>query len=222
MRSQRRRGPNPAEAAEPAAPAWTSTFGNLFMVLLAFFIMLYASPAPAGTGGPDPRSAGEASAQGSGRAQLKEASLSTIRRRVESSLNGAGATGLVRIEESGQALILHLDASAAYESGRAEIRKEAIPALDAIGSVLATVGNAVRVEGHTDSTPMIPSPQFPDNWALSAARAGGVLRYLREWHQIGSDRLSMAGYADTRPVADNATPEGRARNRRVDIVVFGR
>jgi chemotaxis protein MotB len=218
MRSGRLTSRSGTETAE--APAPNNTMAALFMVLLAFFIMLYA--APAGSGGADPRSGGEAAVQGGQAKPLREASLATIRRRIEAQLADAGAAKLIRIEESGQALILHLDASAAFDSGRAELRQQAIPALDAIGGVLATVSNAVRVEGHSDSVPMIPSPQFPDNWALSAARAAGALRYLREWHQISSDRLSMAGYADTRPVAENATPEGRARNRRVDIVVFGR
>ncbi|MDK2959817.1 MAG: chemotaxis protein MotB, partial [Bacillota bacterium] len=75
------------------------------------------------------------------------------------------------------------------------------------------------VEGHTDNLP-INTYRFPSNWELSTARATTVVRYLAEKHGIPPDRLSAAGYGEWRPVAPNDTPEHRAQNRRVDIVVL--
>lgn len=221
MAALRRRSRLQVEEPPAGAPLWAMTFGNLALVLLAFFVLLYATGYGAGAEPPPAAAQGGGEAPG-GAKQLPQASLSSVKRRITARLEEQKATALVRFEDGPGALIIHLDASALYDSGRAEIKAQAIPALDAVGGVLSTVGNLVKVEGHSDSDPMIPSQQFPDNWALSSARAAGVLRYLREYHQIASDRLSVAGYADTRPVASNATPEGKAKNRRVDIVVYGR
>jgi len=75
------------------------------------------------------------------------------------------------------------------------------------------------VEGHTDSLP-ISNARFSSNWELSTARATSVLSLLLERHGVLPERLSAAGYAEFRPIASNATPEGRARNRRVDVVLL--
>jgi chemotaxis protein MotB len=217
MRSHKTAAPA-EEAAPQGAPAWVFTWGNLATVMLAFFIVLYAlggggiaaPAAPGAEGGEEPA------------ATAAPASLSSIKNRIAAKLEAQGASSLVRFESVSGTLVIHLDASALYDSGRAEIKPQATGALDAVGSVLAAVGNQVRVEGHSDNVPVIPTPQFPDNWTLSSARATGVLRYLREFHQIPAQRLSVAAYAHTRPVADNDTEAGRAKNRRVDIVVLGR
>ncbi|HWI62406.1 MAG TPA: flagellar motor protein MotB [Symbiobacteriaceae bacterium] len=204
-----------AESEAPAgAPAWSLTYGNLMVALVAFFVLLLgagdlgaATPAaPAEKGQP-----------------VKVASLSSIKRRIEGDLERKGATGLVQFETSTDGgLVIRLDAGATFGSGSAEIMQGAVAALDAVGGVLAQVGNSVRVEGHTDDIPMTPSPQYPDNWALSSARANVVLRYLHDYYGLASGRLAVAGYADSHPVAPNTTPQGRAKNRRVDIVVLPR
>jgi len=77
----------------------------------------------------------------------------------------------------------------------------------------------VRIEGHTDSIP-IHTARFRSNWDLSAARSIAIMETLSNRFEIPYQRLSIAGYADTVPVADNDTPEGRARNRRVDLVIL--
>jgi chemotaxis protein MotB len=81
------------------------------------------------------------------------------------------------------------------------------------------VPNDVAIEGHTDNQP-ISSARYPSNWELSNARATSVLRYMLDHDGLPASRLSSTGYADTKPVADNATPEGKAKNRRVEIVVL--
>ncbi|MEP0815294.1 MAG: flagellar motor protein MotB [bacterium] len=106
-----------------------------------------------------------------------------------------------------------------FDSGKASLRPEFVKILDTIGPKLKDLPNQIQVEGHTDSVP-INTAQFPSNWELSAARASSVIRYFERAGWIKSDRLAASGYADSRPVDTNATPEGRARNRRVEIVIL--
>lgn len=200
-------------------PAWMTSWANVATVLMAFFVMLYAL---SGVGGAAPRHSAGVTAPAAAAKPVRQATLSSLKSQISAELAARHAESLVRLDEGAGALIIHLNASALFDSGQAEIKPQAVLALDAVGAVLAGVSNQILIEGHTDSDRMIPKPEIPDNWALSGARAAGVLRYLHEFHRIAYDRMSFAGYADTRPVAGNDTPEGKARNRRVDIVVLGR
>jgi chemotaxis protein MotB len=108
-----------------------------------------------------------------------------------------------------------------FQSGEATIRPQGIEFLKSLADVLMEMGRQVRVLGHTDNVP-IRTAQFPSNWELSAARAVMVVRILSELHGVPAEHLSATGFGDSRPVADNLTPEGRAKNRRVEIVVLER
>lgn len=241
MRRRRsRRGTG--DVAPAGAPAWMVTYGDLVTQILAFFVLLYSFSslnetkfreildslqnsfglAPASGSNVSGVTAAPSSGSTGTVKPLTDASLRGIKERIASELEDRGVSKLVTFEGGNKELILHFDAAALFNSGQAEVKQSAVPALEAIGQVLNQVPNQVRIEGHTDSDPMIPNPQYPDNWMLSGARAAGVLRFLYEFHQIPYGRMSFAGYADTRPVASNDTPEGKARNRRVDIVVLGR
>jgi chemotaxis protein MotB len=106
-----------------------------------------------------------------------------------------------------------------FEPGSADLRTDGLPALDAVAVGLARLPNTISIEGHTDSRP-ISTGRFPSNWELSTARAAAVLRYLATVHGLDTSRMVAGGYADQRPQGDNATADGRARNRRVDIAVL--
>jgi chemotaxis protein MotB len=95
----------------------------------------------------------------------------------------------------------------------------ALAVVQRIAETLRPVGYGIRVEGHTDNTP-IRTAQFPSNWELSTARATFLLQYLIT-AGIPAPRLSAVGYGEYRPLASNDTPQGRASNRRVDLVVIG-
>ena len=92
--------------------------------------------------------------------------------------------------------------------------------VDTVGNVLVNDGNAVVVNGYTDSTPVTGGP-FYSNFMLSAARAVEVVERLVRFDAIAEDRLYATGFGSTHPATSNSTPQGRARNRRVDIVIFG-
>ena len=104
-----------------------------------------------------------------------------------------------------------------FPSGQSDLNLGGLAVLHKLIAVLDSVPHKLIVAGHTD-TQDIRSARFPSNWELSSARAGSVVRYLQA-NGIQPARLAAIGYADTRPLADNATADGRARNRRVELIL---
>jgi chemotaxis protein MotB len=115
-------------------------------------------------------------------------------------------------------MVIELPEAVLFPSGSAKLKKEGVRVLAELGPVLASLeGRAFQVGGHTDDKP-IRTKRFPSNWELSAARSIDVTKLLIEYGVPGT-RVSAAAYADTQPVADNSTPEGRAQNRRIEIAL---
>lgn len=127
----------------------------------------------------------------------------------------------VTVAETDRGVMITIADSVLFESGRAEIRKEALPVLEGLAEVLAVNSTVkeIRVQGHTDNVP-IRSTLFPSNWELSAVRAAMVTRVLTELYRVQPERVSAVGYAEFHAVADNLTPENRAKNRRVELLVL--
>jgi len=115
-------------------------------------------------------------------------------------------------------LVISLREFGFFDSGSDQLKTSALPALDRIAHILAEHRFRVRIEGHTDNVP-IHTAQWASNWELSAARSTGLVRLLILRYDFDPARLSAAGYAEFHPIASNATPQGRAQNRRVDLVV---
>jgi chemotaxis protein MotB len=118
-----------------------------------------------------------------------------------------------------EGVVIRLSGSYLFDSGRAELKPNSFGVLDAIASELKLLPNDVRVDGHTDSTP-IDSPRYPTNWELSAARALAVTRYFTETDGIQATRMEAAGFGEFRPLVLNDTRVHRALNRRVEIHVL--
>jgi chemotaxis protein MotB len=133
--------------------------------------------------------------------------------------DAVGDDGQVELLREERGIVVRFSDQILFDTARADLRREALQALDRIFPVLAAVPNDVRVEGHTDSRP-IRTLQFPSNWELSTSRATAVVRYLIEGRRLDATRLSAAGYGEYRPIASNDTAEGMARNRRVDVVIL--
>ena len=143
-----------------------------------------------------------------------------LRNRIEQIIQKQIAAGLMHpgdltLHPNSDGLVLSLQEGAFFDSASAEFRPAAIPALELISTSLPPT--PIRIEGHTDNLP-IHSTLFASNWELSGARASAITRFLLEHSHANPAQLSVAGYAEYHPIASNATPEGRARNRRVDIV----
>jgi chemotaxis protein MotB len=128
--------------------------------------------------------------------------------------------GMVRISEDGRGLTVSLAEAGFFDPGSAVMKVKALEVLDRIGEKIRILPANIRVEGHTDDTP-IHTAQFPSNWELSTARSNHVLQYLIANAKIQPMRLSAAGYGEFRPIGDNSTTDGRSANRRVDLVILG-
>lgn len=125
----------------------------------------------------------------------------------------------ITVSRDRRGLIIRVADTLVFETGRAEILSPHRPMLDKIAELLAEIPNQVHVEGHTDNLP-IRTPQFPSNWELSLSRAATIARYFIEQRSLDPRRFSVGGNGEFRPIASNNTPEGQAKNRRVDIVVL--
>ena len=127
------------------------------------------------------------------------------------------AQGKVRLLETSRGVTIEINDSVLFAPGQAKLQAASVSAMRLIGTVLAGADFPITIEGHTDNVP-ISTPQFPSNWELSALRATTVLRLFNDGG-VGAERLTAIGYGDTRPVETNTTMEGRARNRRVSILI---
>ena len=135
------------------------------------------------------------------------------------------AAGEIKITQLQGKLTVNLVDRILFDSGKAEVKDAGRKVLDKVGSILNTVADKnIRIEGHTDNKPIVGEllAKYPSNWELSTARATAVARYLQDKAKVDSSRLVAAGYAEFHPVASNDTPESRALNRRIEIVLVPR
>jgi chemotaxis protein MotB len=126
--------------------------------------------------------------------------------------------GQVKVTQSNRGISVEINASVLFASGQAQLRADSGRALQQVARVLGTTPHSIAVEGYTDDDP-ISTSQFPSNWELSAARASSVVRLFID-NGVAEARLSAVGYGPNRPVMPNDTPEGRARNRRVTVMIL--
>jgi chemotaxis protein MotB len=153
-------------------------------------------------------------------AQIKS-DLDRIRRDLTQRLSNQVAQHTVSIQMGRDGLVISLREAGFFNSGSATPRPETLPTLRQIAASLSHSPYDLRIEGHTDNIPM-HNAEFDTNWELSSARATRIARLFLELKAIPPERLSAAGFAEFHPVASNATAEGRAENRRVDLLVMPR
>ena len=146
--------------------------------------------------------------------------ISEVKAQLEGLLKHEIANHNVRLAQDSRGLTVSLAEAGFFDAGSAVMQPKALAIVDRIAGTLRPLGYNVRVEGHTDNTP-IHTAQFPSNWELSTNRATFLLEYLITNGNIPPQRLSAVGYGEYRPIASNSAAEGRAANRRVDLVVLG-
>lgn len=178
------------------APAWMVSYSDLVTQLLTFFIMLFALSAAATED------------------QLKKIKEKIDNYVAENHLERFVSTKITQKE----GLIVTFSEKYMFDSGKADIYPEAKEVIKNIAALLTDEPNRISIEGHTDNTP-INTPEFPSNWELSTKRATNVLKYLLEELKFDPRRLTAAGFGEWHPVAPNDTPENKAKNRRVDLIV---
>jgi chemotaxis protein MotB len=150
----------------------------------------------------------------------QKAELQELAKQIQKWVEREGLTERVRLRLEIRGLVISLGDAAFFDSGSADVRKDALGTLRALSEILAQTGRPLRVEGHTDDRPI--SGRYRSNWELSTARATTIVRYLIEEVKIPPGSLAASGYAEHHPMASNETVEGRARNRRIDIVILHR
>ena len=144
-----------------------------------------------------------------------EAARATLRKALEVELK----SGKLAVTLESRGLVISLREAALFESGDDMINRASYPIVGKVAEVILELPNAVRTEGYTDSVP-IHNSRFRSNWDLSAARSIAVLDLLADRFGVPRSRMAIAGYADNAPVDTNETAEGRAHNRRVDVVLL--
>lgn len=139
---------------------------------------------------------------------------------IEEKLGESNVLEAIEIEFTSQYVVLTLNGALLFDSGKAEIRQEAMGVVDSIGAMLLDYnGNIIEIEGHTDNVP-IHTAKFNNNNELSSARAISVAEYYMETRNLDPAKLKYSGRGEYVPIADNNTAEGRALNRRVEIKIY--
>ncbi len=146
-----------------------------------------------------------------------------IRRELESRIapflvQKAAGPAAVTVVVEGDRVMVRLAAADFFDPGQAVLRPQILPVLDAIAAEVVPLKRPLRVEGHTDDSP-VAGARFRDNWELSAVRAATVVSYLERAHHAAPGLLSAAGFGATRPIAEGASAEARDLNRRIEMVV---
>lgn len=221
---------------------WLLTYADLITLLLAFFIILFSistldknkyrllAKAMSGTVAADsaaPSKFKKQTGNGAGnkldrmrRSMTTQEQMRTIEAqlRIYIRRHHITSTAMTRLDPRGLVISLLTD-KALYDSGSADIKPDVKELIDQVYGFIASTDNEIRIEGNTDNVP-IRTFAYPSNWELSAARATAVTRYLVEQKGLKPIRVSAAGYGEYNPKIDNLTPEHRAMNRRVDIVIL--
>ncbi|MCB0995924.1 MAG: flagellar motor protein MotB [Acidimicrobiales bacterium] len=167
-----------------------------------------------GSDGNDP----EATTEFSGVSEVTQENAEQVAEELRRRIQAAGAEEFVEVANDPRGLVIRFDSTVLFRSGEAKVLPDGVIVLDTVSDILLDIDNLLVVEGHTDNVPT-DGDVWPSNWELSTARSTTVLRYLVELQGLPAVRVSAGGYADTRPRASNDTEEGRAENRRVEIIV---
>jgi chemotaxis protein MotB len=231
------------KAADAPAPEnherWIVSYADMVTLLFALFVVLYA------TSDANPRKLqsvhnsitqafsvgvlqgtnGSSAVFNSGggitpsMAEIKSNNLVALEATLGGFAKANNLEGKVQIRSDADSITISLADNLLFDSGSAELRPGSQDVLLQVAAALRGLPNDMRIEGHTDNVP-VNSPDFATNWELSASRASTVLRFMRDQGQLTDNELFAAFFAETQPIADNATPEGRALNRRADIVIL--
>jgi chemotaxis protein MotB len=206
---------------------WAITYGDMMSYLMIFFLLMF-SFAVGKSGGNSTKDrqfqeslvniqkvfGGKGSSASFERAVTREKEESMVTQ-LKEAMDKQNLSQFAKVESWDKKIRLVLADGVLFGSGQAELKPGSKSILEAVAQQVRTLPNPVVIEGHTDNVP-VRGGRFGSNWELSMARAYSVLRFFEE-HGVASERLSGIGYGQVRPVGDNSKPEGRAKNRRIEI-----
>jgi chemotaxis protein MotB len=172
--------------------------------------------------GPSSNGGGPALTSGSYNQAPQQKAIELLRKKIERHvrpfLMERNAKATVEVSVEGRRLAVRLAATAFFDQGQGALRPQALAILDAIASELVPLERILRIEGHTDETPL-GGDRYRNNWELSAARAATVVSYLEAAHHARPELLQAVGLGSAHPLSGEATAEARERNRRVELVI---
>ncbi len=222
---------------EPGLPAWMATFSDMMTLLLTFFVLLLSMSSL------DQQRIKEALGSLKGSLGVLHGGTKTevnVREllpslemvevsprqlvdkdyeRIRLELYRKKIENKIQADRTEMGILLHIDSSVLFGPGQGALGGEAQDVLKGVADILRETRWQVRVEGHTDNVP-IHTKRFPSNWELSTARAVNTLRFFVEKESMEAARFSAVGYGETQPIASNEDADGRARNRRVTVVLL--
>ena len=227
------------------APEFMNTYGDMVTLLLCFFVLLFAMSTTdskkyqgmveslRGALGvmPGGKTISPEKVITDSRIQAKgtEIKYRKIAENIEKSINQTVSTmkntdknELLRnvdVTVTKRGIDISLENTILFETGKADIKTEALKILEAVAKNIGNIQNEIVIEGHTDNVP-INNEKFPSNWELSTARATNVLKYMLAKEKKIFGRIGAAGYAESRPKAENISAAGKELNRRVDIIIL--
>ena len=213
------------DSEKPKEAVWLTTFGDSITLLLTFFVLLFASTSLNKAKVEQIMGAlkGSLGVMQSTKESIisphpSEKKIEQIAKEITGSALSQGLGEDIKVNILPEGLKINLKSPVLFDLGKADLRKEALPLLDKIASILKKTPNDIYIEGHTDNLP-IHTEKYPSNWELSAARAVSVGKYFIK-KGISPSRIGVEGYADSRPLFPNDTKKHRALNRRVEILIL--
>lgn len=235
----RKRSIEKIEIVEEGAPEWVVTFGDLMSLLLCFFVLLLSfsemdrekyrvmSGSMANAFGVQKKQKVMEMPMGSKiiakdfdqdalAMNLRESLIKDIQYEIDTRL--VGMKHLVALKVEKENLTIQLMGETTFDSGSAEIRPQMVPVLQKIGTLLAETTGEIVITGHTDNVP-VKGGFYPSNLVLSMARAASVAEFILQETTVAPARVATMGYGEFRPIDSNDTPEGRSKNRRVEITI---
>ena len=232
-----------SEETSGSRAGWLTTFNDLVTLLMVFFVLLFtmgsmdnnlmkefqnALQSGLGVLGAGSKvsiavndSSQPVSMSGSlppGQAETSHADGNGMEDTIEDALSEIAAEPGINVRHTNGGARISFEDELLFDFGKAHINSNGFFLLDKMATLLQKLPGTVRVEGHTDNVP-IHTQRYPSNWDLSTARAVNVLKYLIDVGRINPHRLSAVGYGESRPMAGNDSAAGRAKNRRVEIVL---
>ncbi len=238
MKKNKRR----SSGGEEVNSTWLQSYGDMITLILCFFVLLFsmstidvkkwqvvAESLQEALGGTPREGTGlstselpalEELAQNKAEENQELQELMELKRKIDEYVKEKGLEHMITTEIQEIGLVVRITTDdVVFDLGSAVLKPMAMAFLDHLAPLLKETKYEIWVEGHTDDIPIQPGFIYPSNWELSTARASSVIRYLIERWGYDPGRLSAAGYADTKPRFPNDSPEHRALNRRVEVVI---
>ena len=205
-------------------PLWLVVLSDIMTNLMLFFLILYVfniqpeSEAKAiFMSGFDKENAQAAKEKEAGKV-IQKFNEEDVAKRLAEELDNTDMKDMAEVQITEKQIKVNIAAPVLFASGKAELSRTSSEVLGAVARVISRLPNDIIVEGHTDNIP-VKSGGYATNWELSAARANAVVDLLAGECGLPQERLVAAAYGEHRPAASNDTPEGRAHNRRIEIIV---